>query len=93
MKTIIAKIVAGLIAAGVMSTPVSTSVSTTRTSEGHFIAPDVIETFDGNIWDVDEGGLCPQNDVVITFDTKGTADIRDDVIIVITVIDTEEVEG
>ena len=91
MKTIIAKIVAGLIAAGVMSTPVSTAPY--RTSEGHFIAPDVIETFDGNIWNINEGGLCPQNDVVITFDTKGTADITDDVIIAITVIDTEEVEG
>ena len=88
MKTIIAKVAAALIAAGIMGTP----VSTTRTSEGHFIAPDVIKTFDGNIWDVNEGGLCPQNDVVITFNTKGTADITDDVIIAITVIDTEEVE-
>lgn len=91
MKTI-AKIIAGLIAAGIMTpvTPVTTAPY--RTSEGHFIAPDVIETFDGNIWDVNEGGLCPQNDVVITFNTNGTADVTDDVIIAITVIDTEEVE-
>lgn len=70
-----------------------TAIPEYRTAQGRFIAPDTVETYDGNTYSVNEGGLYPQSDICVTFDTKGTSDPSDDTIITITILDTEEVNS